>query len=232
VVFSIVDIIIKGFIIGVLVSAPMGPIGLLCVQRTLKKGQWHGFFSGIGAAFSDVIYAAIVCLGMGFVIDFTTHNEYVLKIVGSIMLMIFGYYIFRSNPFKRLHEPKENINSLPQETISAFFLTLSNPVIIIIFIALFARFNFIHPNAKLFSILLGLVSILIGALSWWFLITLLVDKLRKKMNHRGLLIMNRILGLVIIAVSIYLLISLLLPTSTVDHISLVTRNSSLVTCNL
>ena len=209
---SIVDIIYKGFIIGVLVSAPMGPIGLLCVQRTLKKGQWHGFFSGIGAAFSDVFYAGIVSLGMGFIIDFTTKNEYSLKIIGSIMLLIFGFYIFRSNPFKHLHEPKENINSILQETISAFFLTLSNPGIILFFIALFARFNFIAPEEKLFSILLGLVSILVGALSWWFLITFLVDKLRKRMNLRGLWIMNRALGSVIIALSILLLIMLILPT--------------------
>ena len=219
-VFDIVDIIIKGFIIGVLVSAPMGPVGLLCVQRTLKRGQLHGFFSGVGAAFSDVIYAGIISLGMGFIINIITDNQHILHIIGSIMLLIVGIYVFRS----KLHESKENANSYSQDTVTAFLLTLSNPLIIFFLIALFARFNYIYPDEKLLSILLGLASILAGALSWWLLITFLVDKLRKIMNLRGLWIMNKIIGSVIIILSIYFLISLLWPTSTVDHLSLVTCN--------
>jgi len=205
-VFNIVDIIFKGFLIGVLVSAPMGPIGLLCVQRTLSKGQWHGFFSGIGAALSDVFYAGIISLGMGFIIDFITVNQYILKIIGSTLLMVFGTYIFLSNPFKRLRDPDEIINeSYSQDTVTAFFLTLSNPLIIFLYIALFARFNFIAPEEKMFSILLGLASILTGALSWWFLITFLVGKLRKIVNLHVLWIINRIVGIVIIVLSIYYL---------------------------
>ena len=210
-VFDIVDIIIKGFIIGVLVSAPMGPVGLLCVQRTLKKGQLHGFFSGVGAAFSDVFYAGITSLGMGFIINFITVNQYALHVIGSIMLLIFGVYIFQSNPFKWLHETKENTNSYSQDAATAFLLTLSNPLIIFLLIALFARFNYIYPDEKLLSILLGLASILAGALSWWLLITFLVGKLRKLLNPRGLWIMNKVVGSIIMILSIYLLISLLLP---------------------
>lgn len=204
--FDTFDIIYKGFLIGIFVSAPMGPIGLLCIQRTLNKGQWHGFFSGVGAALSDIFYAGIISLGMGFIIDFITNHQYTLQIIGSIMLMIFGIYVFRSNPFKRLHKSRENINSLPQDAVTAFFLTLSNPLIIFLYIALFARFNFITPEEKWFSILLGLVGILAGALSWWFLITFLVGKLRKIMNLRALLILNRIVGTVIIVLSVYCLV--------------------------
>jgi threonine/homoserine/homoserine lactone efflux protein len=201
-VFDIVDIIIKGVIIGVLVSAPMGPIGLLCVQRSLNKGQWHGFFSGVGASFSDILYATVTCLGMGFVVDFVTGHQYILQIVGSVLLMIFGVYIFQSNPSKQLKKTKENGNSFYQDTATAFLLTLSNPFIIFLYIALFARFNFIAPEEKLSSMLLGLLSILVGALAWWFIITFLVGKLRKVINLRGLWIMNKIVGLVIIVLSI------------------------------
>ena len=212
-VFDIVDIIYKGFLIGILASIPLGPIALLCIQRTLNKGQWHGFFSGAGAALSDLFYAGIVSLGMGLIIDFITKNEYPLKIIGSIMMMIYGVYVFRSNPFKKLHEPKESGNSYWQNTISVFFLTLPNPLMIFFFIALFARFNFIASEEKLFSILLGLASILTGALSWWFLITFLVGKLHKKINLRVLWVINRILGVILIILSIYFLISLILPTA-------------------
>ena len=203
---SIIVIIYKGILIGILVSAPMGPIGLLCVQRTLNKGQWHGFFSGVGAACSDLFYAGIVCLGMGFVVDFIEGNRGVIQIIGSIFLLAFGIYTFLSNPSKQLHKPKEQINSIPQDIISAFFLTLSNPFIIFIYLVLFSRFNFISHDEKLFSMLLGLLSILAGALSWWFLITFFVGKLRKVINLRGLWLLNRIVGTVIIVLSIFGLI--------------------------
>jgi threonine/homoserine/homoserine lactone efflux protein len=201
-VFDIVDIIIKGIIIGVLVSAPMGPIGLLCIQRTLNKGQWHGFFSGVGAAFSDILYAIVICLGMGFVVDFVEGNQ-ILQIVGCILMLIFGIYIFQSNPSKQLQKPKAKTgNSFYQDTASAFLLTLSNPGIIVLYIALFARFNFISAEEKLFSMFLGLLSILAGALAWWFMITFLVGKLRKVINLRGLWLMNKTVGSVIIVLSI------------------------------
>lgn len=91
-------LISKGIVIGVLVSAPMGPIGMLCIQRTLNKGRWHGFVTGLGAALSDVIYAALTCLGMGVVVNFVEANQTPLQLIGSIVLGIFGYYIFQSNP--------------------------------------------------------------------------------------------------------------------------------------
>ncbi|GHT67780.1 hypothetical protein AGMMS50239_31590 [Bacteroidia bacterium] len=199
---SIIDIIYKGILIGILVSAPMGPIGLLCIQRTLNKGQWHGFFSGVGAACSDLFYAGIVCLGMGFVVDFIEGNRSILQIIGSIFLLVFGIYIFRSNPSKQLHKPKVQVNSFSQDAISAFFLTLSNPLIIFMYIVLFSRFNFISPEEKLHSMLLGLLCIFAGALSWWFLITFLVGKLRKVINLRGLWLINKIVGTVIIILSV------------------------------
>ncbi len=199
-----IDILHKGFIIGILVSAPMGPIGLLCIQRTLNKGRWHGFFSGIGAALSDVIYAMITCLGMGFIINFVEDYQNILQLIGSLLLLFFGYYIYQSNPSKNLRKQKENVNTYHQDTVTAFFLTLSNPLIIFLFIALFARFNFISPdeNETLFSMILGLGAIAIGALSWWFLITFLVGKLRKNFNLRGLWIMNRVVGIIIIILSV------------------------------
>ncbi|MDR0769550.1 MAG: LysE family transporter [Dysgonamonadaceae bacterium] len=197
-----IDVICKGLLIGILVSAPMGPIGLLCIQRTLSRGRWHGFFSGVGAALSDLFYAGIVCLGMGFVVDFIEGNQSILQIAGSVCLLAFGIYIFLSNPFKQMHNSKENVISIPQDIITAFFLTLSNPLIIFVYIVLFSRFNFISPEEKMVSMLLGLLCIIIGALSWWFLITFFVGKLRKVVNLRGLWLINKIVGVVIIILSV------------------------------
>jgi threonine/homoserine/homoserine lactone efflux protein len=188
------DAIYKGIIIGVLVSAPMGPIGLMCVQRTLNKGRWHGFISGLGAALSDLVYASITCLGMGIIIDFVDAYRVILQIIGSILLLLFGFYTFRTNPSKSLHKPKVGGNSFSQDAVTAFFLTLSNPLIIFLYIALFARFNFIDPDKTLYSIIIGLSFIVLGALGWWFLVSTLIGKLRTIINVRGLWIINKVVG--------------------------------------
>jgi threonine/homoserine/homoserine lactone efflux protein len=199
-----IEIIYKGIIIGILVSAPMGPIGLLCIRRTLNKDRWHGFFSGAGAAASDLLYAIITCMGMGIVVSFVEDNQFILKIVGSILLFFYGIYTFCSNPSKNLKKTKEKTRttSYSQDLITAFLLTLSNPLIILIYIALFARFNFILPDDKLYSMILGLLSIIIGALTWWFAITCFVGKLRKIFNVRGLWLMNKIVGSIIMLLSL------------------------------
>ena len=196
------SILYKGFIIGILVSAPMGPIGLLCVQRTLNKGRWHGFFSGIGAAFSDFLYALITCLGIGMMIDFFENNQLILQLAGSLLLIFFGVYIYRSDPSKSFRKPKRS-RSYWQDILSAFFVTLSNPSIIIVFIALFARFNFISKDDKMYSIILGLTSIMAGALLWWFALSFTVGKFRNKFNIRGLQIMNRILGIILLSIALF-----------------------------
>ena len=194
-------ILYKGFIIGILVSAPMGPIGLLCIQRTLNKGRWHGFFSGIGATCSDLIYALLTCLGMGIVIDFIQNNQEILQIIGGLLLIFFGIYTYRTNPSKSLHKPKKAPKNYYQDSLTAFGITLTNPFIIFLYIALFARFNFLS-DANPFLILIGLASLALGAVTWWFIITFLVSKVRNTFNVRGLWIMNRIVGVVIIVLSV------------------------------
>ena len=111
-------LISKGIVIGVLVSAPMGPIGMLCIQRTLNKGRWHGFVTGLGAALSDVIYAALTCLGMGVVVNFVEANQAPLQLMGSIVLGLFGYYIYQSNPVKNLKKQREKKLSFTQQRIN------------------------------------------------------------------------------------------------------------------
>ena len=90
-------------LIGIVASAPMGPVGVLCIQRTLNKGRWYGFVTGIGATVSDFIYALITGFGMSFVMDLinNNHNRFILQISGSVMLMAFGIYCYRSDPTKK-----------------------------------------------------------------------------------------------------------------------------------
>ena len=92
-------------LIGLIASAPMGPVGVLCVQRTLNKGRWYGFITGIGAVVSDLIYAAITAYGMSYVMDVLNNQQtrMYLQIVGSVLLLVFGLYTYKSDPTKKIH---------------------------------------------------------------------------------------------------------------------------------
>lgn len=202
------DAIIKGITIGLLVSVPMGPIGLLCIQRTLNNGRWHGFLTGVGAVLSDMLYALIVGIGVSFMLDFIETHIITLQIFGSIVLMGFGVHTFQKNPIKTLRKPKTSVNYV-QDLASSFFLTLSNPLIIILFIGLFARFNFVSPEIPIENRIVGYLFIAIGALGWWFFISTLMNILRGKINVRALWVVNKIIGVIIFIASLVGLIATL-----------------------
>ena len=197
-------LISKGIVIGVLVSAPMGPIGMLCIHRTLNKGRWHGFVTGLGAA--------LTCLGMGVVVNFVEANQAPLQLIGSIVLGIFGYYIFQSNPVRNLRKQREKKLSFTQDFITAFLLTFSNVLIVLLYIGLFARFGFVLPEHSVWMLSGGIAFIGVGAVLWWFGITYIVAKLKKWFNVRGIWLLNRIVGSVIIVLAIIGVLSVLLTS--------------------
>ena len=194
------ELLRTGMMIGILVSAPMGPIGMLCIQRTLSEGRWHGFVSGLGAALSDVIYAAITALSMGLVVNFVEAHQRPLQVFGSLVLGAFGYYIFQANPVTRLRKNSASRLSFVQDFISAFLLTLSNVLIIFLYIGLFARFAFVF-SADVWDVPIGLGGIAVGAVLWWLVITYLVSRMRRWFNIRGIRILNRIVGAIILLLS-------------------------------
>lgn len=199
---SLLEFLVKGFIIGVIVSAPLGPVGVLCIQRTLNKGRAYGFVTGLGAALSDIIYALITGYGMSFVFDFIQANIFYLQLIGSIMLLVFGVYTFRSNPVHSIRPVSPNKGTLVHNFITAFFVTLSNPLIIFLFIGFFARFAFVLPEIPIYEQTLGYIAIVAGAVSWWFSITFFVSKIRNRFNLRGIWMLNRIIGVVVVVMSI------------------------------
>ena len=210
---SIFDILLKGFVIGVVVSAPLGPVRFLCIQRTLNKGRWYGFITGLGASVSDIAYALLTGYGMSFIFDYIDKNIFYLQLLGSAMLLIFGIYTFRSNPVQSIRPVSASKGTYLHNFITAFLVTLSNPLIIFLFIGLFARFAFLQPGVLLFETITGYLAIALGALAWWFGISYSVNKLRKKFNLRGIWILNRIIGTIVMLVSVIGLIYTLLGES-------------------
>ena len=193
--FNMLETIAKGFIIGLLVSSPMGPINMLTIQRTLNRGRWHGFVSGLGAMLSDISYALLTLLGMSFVTGFMDKYEPWLQPFAGVILILFGLTVFRSNP---LNEWKPD--EVPKEThyfrdyLTSFLLTLSNAAIILVFVGLYTRFSF-NPIAEGTSFLFaGVAAFIVAAFSWWFFLTLFVSRLRRHFNRNGLALLNRTVG--------------------------------------
>mgnify|MGYP003550375262 FL=1 len=181
----------------------MGPVGVLCVQRTLNKGRWYGFITGIGAAVSDMIYAAITGYGMSYVMDVLSNQQtkMYLQIVGSVMLLLFGLYTYRSDPTKKIHNSGNGKGTLWHNGVTAFLVTFSNPLIIFLFLACYAQFAFVMPNHP-FEMFVGFLSIVFGALLWWYGLTWLINKIRGKFDANGIKIINQFLGSVVVLCSI------------------------------
>lgn len=199
---GVFEMLVKGLVIGVMASAPMGPVGILCVQRTLNKGRWFGFATGVGAALSDIIYALITGYGLSFVVDIIEDPTvgFWIKFAGSVILFLFGLYTFRTNPVDRVRPVSPNKGSLLHNFATGFLVTFSNPLIVFLFVAFFGQFTFILPDNPVPQTI-GYLSIVIGAVGWWFLLSWAIDKVRTHFNVRGIWVINRTIGMAVMLVS-------------------------------
>lgn len=200
-----IETLLKGILIGILVSAPMGPVGMLCIRRTFYKGRWHGFMTGLGATLSDVCYAMLTTLGMGFVVNFVEANQTPLQLMGSLVLGGFGLYIYHSNPAKLISKPKEKHKkkrTFTQDFFTAFLLTFSNVLIVLLYIGLYARFGFVLPEHSVEMMGVGILGIALGAIAWWLFITTLFAKLGTLINVRRIGLLNKLIGVSVICLSL------------------------------
>lgn len=213
--------LLKAIFVGIGVSAPVGPLGILCIQRTVSKGKWHGVVTGLGATTSDIIYAFLVGFSMNIIVDFIQAHQLVIQLIGAIVIGIFGIHIFRTKPeqIERIKKRKQigeeivegNIAKSPtlkgailkneyfHDYLSAFGLCISNPLIIFLFVGLFAQFN-MFANTSIAMNMISLLFIIVGAFIWWLTLTYVVGKFRNNFKEKGLKILNHITGgLLIIA---------------------------------
>lgn len=194
--------ILWGFLIGVLVSAPMGPTGILVIQRTLNKGRLPGLLTGFGASLSDFFYAVISVFFLGLVVDWLEEYQSALQFFGSFFIALYAIYLWRSNPASTLNSkdtstdsmsPRMKASGILKNFFSGFGITVSNPMIIFFYIALFARTNFLFDaSAEVWWLyFLGFGCLVGGAVCWWLLITWVINKVRNNFGPRTLRIINR-----------------------------------------
>ena len=201
------ELIFKGVIVGLLVSAPLGPIGVLCIQRTLNRGLISGFISGIGAAVADTIFAIVAALGLTIVVNFIQQQHFYFQILGGLFVLYIGIKIFYTNPIKQLKLQRLGKTNLSQDFFSVLLLTLSNPAAIFLFVAIMAGMQVANDKLSFIQILILVVSIFVGASLWWFFLSTVANRFRKRIRLRSIWWMNKITGTAIFAFGLFLIVS-------------------------
>jgi threonine/homoserine/homoserine lactone efflux protein len=188
------ELLVRGLIAGLIITAPVGPVNVLCVQRTITKGWRSGLFSGLGSAVADAIYAMVAGFSISFVIQFLLREIFWIRFFGGILLILLGiWYYFR--PPNSL-DGDQHPDSATQDSASTFLLTLTNPTTILSFLAVLAALG-LGQSRPWYLTLLMVGGIFCGAMLWWFILTGIANRLRNRFTGKAMIWMNRIGGLAI-----------------------------------
>lgn len=186
----------RGLIIGFSIAAPVGPIGILCIRRTLAEGRLAGFLSGMGAASADMFYGAVAAFGLTAVQDLLISQSNWLRIVGGVFLLYLGVKTFISKPSNEA--VKSMRRGLFGAYLTTFFLTIANPITILSFLAIFAGLRLGETNGNYLSASMMVLGVFLGSATWWLTLSTGVSLLREKFTPAPLTWVNRLAGVIIL----------------------------------
>lgn len=190
-------IFLYGILIGLLASIPLGPVGVLCIQRTINKRFTSGFVSGLGAATADTIFAMIALFFYAIVLPYIEKHIQLIKIVGGLLIIIIGLKLFFSKNSSHLRRNRQSKSALVKDFFSILGLTISNPAYILVFFGWFAAFKIGDLQFTLLTHILMILGVLLGAATWWFILTFSVNMLRRKFTAKHIFYINKVAGIVI-----------------------------------
>lgn len=202
-----------GIIIGFAVAVPVGPVGIICIQKTIMQSRISGLMPGFGAAIADTLLASVGAFSITVIFSFITKEQMLLRIIGSIFLLILGIFALikvKNQKEEDLHSHKpETALSLIDEFISGFLLTITNPLTAFFFFMTFATISS-RLGDGLQIALTFVIGIFIGSCLWWLFLTFVADKISHKINHSHIRSMNKWFAIILIIVGIFMLTSALL----------------------
>ena len=190
---------------GLVISIPLGPVGALCIQRTISKGYRAGLLGGLGAACADLIYALIAGFGISVVIDWLLKVRTWIQAGGSIIFMAMAYKVFYTNPAIQVRQHRRQKRHPLEDFMTTFLLTFSNPTAVFVLMAAFAGF-IVHEEVNYLGIILAIAGVFVGCLSWWMILVSVVNLFRSKIRLRHLLWVNKATGVVVFVFALVLLI--------------------------
>ena len=200
------DLFLKGLVLGFSIAAPVGPIGVLCIRRTIAGGPLRGIATGLGTATADALYGLVAALGFTAAAALLVDNQTPLRLAGGLFLCYLGWVAFRTPP--ALHAPVRQSGSLPGDYITAFFLTITNPLTILSFAAILAGAG-VGGGQDSRGAALVVLGVFAGSLLWWLILSGAAGLLRAGLSPSRLAWINRLSGIVIAAFGLACLISLL-----------------------
>ena len=192
---------VNGCIIGVSIAAPVGPIGVLCIRRSLADGARTGFFTGLGAAAADGFYGAVAAFGLTAISGFFREQQTILRVVGGLFLLYLGLKTLFTKPAADPASPKTDASAFT----STFFLTLTNPMTIFSFMAIFAGFGLASTAHNYTTATLITAGVFVGSAAWWLFLSNTVALLRSRITPRWMQRVNRISGAIILAFALVIL---------------------------
>lgn len=202
-----ISFLLRGLIIGLSIAAPVGPIGVLCIRRTLVQGRVSGFISGLGAASADAIYGCIAALGLTLISNFLVTQQSWLRLVGGVFLCCLGIKTFLSNPSTDVTLIKGS--GVAGTYASTFLLTLTNPLTILSFAAVFAGLGVGEDTGKNYiNAAILVLGVFVGSILWWFFLTGFIGLFYSKFNPSQLKRLNKISGTIITLFGLIALLSL------------------------
>jgi len=199
-------IFVKGLLIGLSIAAPVGPIGILCIRRTLSEGRLVGLATGMGAASADAIYGLIAGFGLTLITSMLVGQSQLIRCIGGLFLCYLGIQTLSSRPAER--EAQVTGEKLLGAYSSSLFLTLTNPMTILSFIGIFAGLG-IASQTDLASSLVLVLGVFLGSAGWWIGITHLIATIRHRLAAQHLRWINIASGLIILTFGVGALLSLL-----------------------
>ena len=200
-----ISFLFKGIVLGFSIAAPVGPIGVLCIRRTLAAGRCSGLATGLGAATADAFYGTVAGFGLTVVSNVLVDQSAWLKLVGGAVLCYLGIVTFFAKPADVA--PPAKSRSVLESYLSAFLLTLTNPMTILSFAAVFAGAGIAEAAAGYLDPALLVLGTFMGSGLWWLILTSGVGLLQEKLDSRILHVVNRVSGGILVAFGVWSLCS-------------------------
>jgi len=200
--------LLKGMLVGVIIALPAGPVGVLCIRRTILHGRLAGFVSGLGAASADAVFGIIAAFGLTFVSDLLLEYQNWLRLGGAGFLLYIGISAFTADPLGGARSQRDP-DGLVADYVSAVALTITNPITILAFLAIFASIGFSGPGATLGRAAILVLGVWLGSLLWWAGLALGAGRARLSFDRDHLVWINRGSGGILVFCGVTLLGSLL-----------------------
>ena len=194
-------LLLDGMVVGFGIAAPVGPVAMLCIEQTLRHGWRSGVTIGTAAALGDAVYGFCAAFGLAFVADFLMAHERELRLVGGLFLIVYGGYLLLTETKPKAHPP--DAAGLTRMFFYSFAIILTNPITPLAFIAIFASLGLTEGADSVGAAAILTGGVFLGAALWWFSLAGGAILMRDRLNHRGLVVVKQISGLVILGFGLY-----------------------------